>query len=203
MHKRQQRPGLRHMLQEVVQCPQEVGYLDCSCSPSEDRTPAPVSQSGYLAAVVLDFLSSSLLLSLSASAVILNLACPPLVPSSSLRHHSLLLPHSLSPSPSPCRCLLTLAFFFCRFIYRSAQTTITKFRCQPSYLCSVCCCCCWCVFVCLCAPVYVLPAPGSHSSWSCFSTKLPTRWQHGNVYDHQVALCLPLVSVLTMCFSAL
>lgn len=115
-HSRQRRPEA-HMLQEVIQYAQEVGYLDCSCSPSEDRTPAPVSQSGYLAAVVLDFLSSStscrpLSCSLSASAVILNLARSPLVPSFSLRHHSLLLPHSLSlplqMHTHPCLLLLQL-----------------------------------------------------------------------------------------------
>lgn len=90
-----------------------------------------------------------LLLSLppSASAVILNLACPPLFLSQASQ------PAPPSPSLplslSLCRCSVTLAFFFCSFIYRSAQTTITKFRRQPPDLCSVCLCvcvrtsCCW------------------------------------------------------------
>lgn len=98
-----------HMLQEVIQYGKEVGYLDCSCSPSEDRTLAPVSQSGYLAAVVLDFLSSSLLpsLCLSSNSKPRSSSSSPLFPSQASQPAppSLPLPlsadaHSLLPSSS-------------------------------------------------------------------------------------------------------
>lgn len=137
-----------HMLQEVIQYGQEVGYLYCSCSPSEDRTPAPVSQSGYLAAVVLDFLCSSLLLSLCLSSnskprlsssrpLFLSQASQPAPPSLSLP----LSADAHSPSPPSS----SAALFIAALRQQSLSFAVSLLIC--AVCASVCVCvrtsCCW------------------------------------------------------------